>query len=283
MALNLTLTYPAQVIAGGADYPYGKARNVTVSGDGTGTPWEALLVNDWLGFVQSLLVDSFITPTNLPDRVGASQYLDALKHIARTPQTGLFDISGGTILADQVVTGDGSRLGGAGNVFKASQFVGLAQFSAGVNANAISVSTPGAVFTSTGALVGNTGFLNVDCQIPLKLSSTAEAHDEIVLVGAGRIRTTSIYAANADTTYNVTQGNVLVIRGTVSATRIYTLAATGASDGSTIQIRNFSGFTQTIKNSVGVTIATIPAVSGTVCGKGFVRWEDNGAGTDWNA
>jgi len=79
MALEPKLTYPGQILTSDPAYPLGKARNVAVPGDGTGTPWEALLVNDLFGFQQAMLDEAGLTATNVPDKVGASQYLDALK------------------------------------------------------------------------------------------------------------------------------------------------------------------------------------------------------------
>lgn len=91
MAIRPADEYPGQ-IATDADYPHGKARNVSTPGDGTGTPWEAKLVNDVLGFEQALLAEAAITPSGNPDKVGASDYLNAIRHmIARavtiTPTT----------------------------------------------------------------------------------------------------------------------------------------------------------------------------------------------------
>ena len=71
--------YPGKVKPADPDYPYGSARNVSAPGDGTGTPWEKDLVNDTLGFHQALLTEAGITPTGDPDKVGGSQYLDAVK------------------------------------------------------------------------------------------------------------------------------------------------------------------------------------------------------------
>ncbi len=79
MAIIPSSKYPAQVVASDPDYPHGKAQNELVEGDGSGTPWEADLVNDVFGFQQALLADAAITPSNTPDKVGASQYLTALK------------------------------------------------------------------------------------------------------------------------------------------------------------------------------------------------------------
>jgi hypothetical protein len=83
MALDLTVRYSGQVSTidpGG--YPYGKAQNVTVEGDGNGTPLEKDLVNDILGLQQALLIAAGITPSGTPDKANASQYLDAIKWIA---------------------------------------------------------------------------------------------------------------------------------------------------------------------------------------------------------
>ena len=78
MAINLETQYPGKVNPSDAEYPFGSARNITVPGDGTGTPWEAAFVNDLVGFQQSMLSAAMAVPTGTPDKVGASQYLGAL-------------------------------------------------------------------------------------------------------------------------------------------------------------------------------------------------------------
>lgn len=77
MAINPGASYPAGTEPG-TGYPYSKAKNVSAPGAGDGFPWEKAFVNDLFGFLQSLLVSSSITPSGDPDRVGESQYLDAL-------------------------------------------------------------------------------------------------------------------------------------------------------------------------------------------------------------
>jgi hypothetical protein len=71
--------YPAQTLSTDIGYPHGKARNVLVPGDGTGTPWEADLINDIFGFQQALLAAASILPSEAPEKVGASQYLSAIQ------------------------------------------------------------------------------------------------------------------------------------------------------------------------------------------------------------
>lgn len=75
------LQYPAQVVSSDPGYPHGMARNEQVAGDRNGTPLEERWLNDLWGFQQALVVDAGITPNNIPDKVGASQMLTALKRV----------------------------------------------------------------------------------------------------------------------------------------------------------------------------------------------------------
>jgi len=75
----LSSKYPGQVAVDATNYPHGKARNVTVTGDGTGTPWEQDLVNDWLGFDEALVAAGSVTPSGNPDTAVVSQRLEALQ------------------------------------------------------------------------------------------------------------------------------------------------------------------------------------------------------------
>lgn len=81
--LDVSVKYSGQVdTSDPAGYPHGKARNVTVIGDGTGTPLEKDLVNDIFGLQQALLANAGVAPSGVPDKVGASQQLDAIKFLA---------------------------------------------------------------------------------------------------------------------------------------------------------------------------------------------------------
>jgi hypothetical protein len=82
MALKPIDRYPAQIDAD-ADYPHGKARNSVTFHDGTGTPYEKDIVNDLFGFQQALLVAASLEPTGTPDSATSSQYLDAVRAVAR--------------------------------------------------------------------------------------------------------------------------------------------------------------------------------------------------------
>lgn len=79
MAIVPAARYPSQTIGASASYPQGQARNVTVAGDGTGTPLEEAWVNDLWGFLQALLAAGAVTPTDTIDTATSSEYLTALK------------------------------------------------------------------------------------------------------------------------------------------------------------------------------------------------------------
>jgi hypothetical protein len=81
MAIIPSDDYAGQTTTGDGGYPHGKAKNVIVAGDGTGTPLEAAWLNDIWGFLQDVLARAGITPSGDPDEVGASDYADALRSL----------------------------------------------------------------------------------------------------------------------------------------------------------------------------------------------------------
>lgn len=83
MAINWPIRFPGMSNAADNDYPAGSAKNVVTEGDGTGTPWVAEIVNDFLGFFQSLLSEGGLTADNTLDTVGDSQYMDGLREFVR--------------------------------------------------------------------------------------------------------------------------------------------------------------------------------------------------------
>lgn len=79
MAISPKTRYPGKIdISDLVNYPDGKAQNITVPGDQTGTPYEKDLVNDIFGFQQKLLAEAGIVPSGAPDNAVTSQYYDAL-------------------------------------------------------------------------------------------------------------------------------------------------------------------------------------------------------------
>jgi|GEM_PF-1807230 len=81
--LNPAAAYPDQIdTTDPTGYPYGRAKNSVTLEDGTGTPLEQQWVSDLFGSQQALLAAAELTPSGTPDKVGASQHLDAIKIVA---------------------------------------------------------------------------------------------------------------------------------------------------------------------------------------------------------
>ncbi len=94
--LNLNTTYPAQSTGPNANYPEGEPQNVFVPGDGLGTPWEAKLVKDFVGFMQAAVTAAGVTITGAPETAVASDVLDALRLLL--VQRSELSTSGGDVL-----------------------------------------------------------------------------------------------------------------------------------------------------------------------------------------
>lgn len=60
------------------DYPYGSIKNDSIPGAEDGTPLDATWGNDYAGFDAALLGEAGIVPSGQPDKLGASQRVDAL-------------------------------------------------------------------------------------------------------------------------------------------------------------------------------------------------------------
>lgn len=84
MAINPSVLFPTKTAAPSADYPYGGARNVTLPGDATGTPWKASVLNDMWGFNQALLSAAGLVPSGSSETALVSQYLEAHKNLFGT-------------------------------------------------------------------------------------------------------------------------------------------------------------------------------------------------------
>lgn len=76
--INLNASFSGNSASPTTDYPYGSARNITTTGDNTGTPFVASLQNDIIGNQQYLLQEAGITPNNTPDNATTSQQFEAM-------------------------------------------------------------------------------------------------------------------------------------------------------------------------------------------------------------
>lgn len=98
MALDYTTELPSnQYDAADADYPNGRARDVTASGQGDGSPWRARQMLNYEGFFQRLLLDARITPNGNPDTVLVAQYFDAMMAITGAPKFTAATLSESTV------------------------------------------------------------------------------------------------------------------------------------------------------------------------------------------
>jgi len=78
---NLNALYPANSGSPSANYTWGNARDITISGDNTGTPFTAALQNDIIGLQQYLLKEANIVPSGSPDNVVVNQQFEAMWNI----------------------------------------------------------------------------------------------------------------------------------------------------------------------------------------------------------
>lgn len=84
MATNPATAFTGQIATPDADYPYGSARDIAIEKDLTGTPFDALWVNDLFGFIQAVLLESGIVPNGTSETARNSQVLTGLKAIIGT-------------------------------------------------------------------------------------------------------------------------------------------------------------------------------------------------------
>lgn len=77
MAINHKNRYPAKFGAVSADWPTGEPKNIAAAGDGTGSPWIADVVKDFMGEQQGAMIDVGMTPDDVEETALASQYLEA--------------------------------------------------------------------------------------------------------------------------------------------------------------------------------------------------------------
>lgn len=80
---NAKTTFPDNFEAN-AEYLIGKAQNEILEGDGLGSPWHELVINNTiLGPISAILWWADITPDGSEEKAGQSQYLDALRILSK--------------------------------------------------------------------------------------------------------------------------------------------------------------------------------------------------------
>lgn len=86
MALKLDERYPGRANPPSLDYPQGSFKNRTSPDAKDGTYLEQDWANDQQGFFQSLIHKAGMVASGLVDKVGASQYYDALMRLINNPE-----------------------------------------------------------------------------------------------------------------------------------------------------------------------------------------------------
>lgn len=92
MAISPKNTYNANQVDASdlANYPEGKAKNISAIGNTDGTPYEEKIVNDLFGFQQAILRQSLQAVSGLNDTASLSQYLQGIKLICGTKADNIF-------------------------------------------------------------------------------------------------------------------------------------------------------------------------------------------------
>ena len=121
MAINPETEFVGKINPSDAEYPYGKARDITNPGDGTGTNWKANYINDDFGWKQALLQKAGLTPSGSPDTALESQYLQAMdiNHgLSVADYSALIALDPADLVDGQVVNITDAGIAGSGNIRK---------------------------------------------------------------------------------------------------------------------------------------------------------------------
>lgn len=96
MAINLFNKYGSRANPPSLDYPEGSIKNRSAPDVKDGTPLDADWANDQQGFFQSLISSAGVVANGLVDKVGDSQYFDALKSIISGNKASTAELQAGT-------------------------------------------------------------------------------------------------------------------------------------------------------------------------------------------
>jgi len=281
MAIAPKDRYPGQTIAGDTSYPYGKARDIGTSGDGSGTPWEKDLVNDFFGFFQAILVAAAIVPTGISDTALVSQYLDAIKWLTKNIAGDL--IHAGNYIGFSVSVFNGVNAGGPSHFSSTVRVDGDATFNGDVLATSKAGRFKTLVISALSTLLDLTvtGATTLAGQVTLN-GADNRVFGPIKLFAGGKIVDNVVYSPNTDLVVTDSSATMLVYQsGTVAASHVTTLNDTTIV-GSPIILLNYSSFTQDVHNQSGASIATVPAYSSGVPGFLRMAWISDGASTQWH-
>lgn len=292
MALDYRVTYPSQVLTDDLlNYPFGKPRNLSVPGDGTGTPLEAQWLRDVWGLLQAILVDAGVTPSGNPDTAQVSQYLDSLKTIFIDGRNGgTYAISGGLTLQSSLIV-DG---GASGALFKTGtnssvelrgfvdiynqldvrssatllvdgtallngtiSFGSTPVFNLGLNVAVGLALFQDGISVQDGALLGGGAIVGGDIDLNGNLAVQDFVTEPLKFSGTGRVVQRVAAAEDADMALDVATASIYFEAGpATTSARTYTLQDATAQNGDTIIVRLNRSADVTFKREDTSTITT---------------------------
>lgn len=180
MALIPSASFPGAIDTSDATgYPLGKAKNDSAPGANDGTPLVAPLVNDIWGFQQALLAAAGITPSGSPDAANSSQYLEAIRAVAKA----LTRYVPSTVSAATLTTGSADHM----------KYFTLTN----AGATTVTVSAPAApygdcVTFEKGASAGNITFVGAS-----GVTISVAAGASLTVTGSGKVATLISKGANS--------------------------------------------------------------------------------------
>src|SRR5690606_5331207 len=106
MAIKIYEKFAPRANPADGDYPYGSIKNESVPGAKDGTPLEAEWGNDYAGADAELFAQAGIVPSGQPDKLGASQRVDAIKQLEKAASN-VTNVGGGSVqdFIDDVLSG----------------------------------------------------------------------------------------------------------------------------------------------------------------------------------
>jgi len=258
--------YPAQVISGDPGYPHGKARNVLVLNDGTGTPLEEKWLNDVFGAFQALLVAAGITPNGAAETALSSQILDAILYFVSHPNQNVF-IDGNLTVDGRLETTDFAKFHSLVTLLTGLDVTGVSTFRSPINvlaaltAQGIQIPSPfgmlvnqrGITATAAGTSIGTLG--DIDLQLPVAM------REPFRLATGGRLIRQPQTVPNSDATLSVSNGDRIIIPASVSGGHIYNLSESDAESGAELRVINWSIYTHTIQSG-GTPVLIMPPDNG---------------------
>lgn len=122
MAIKIYEKFAPRANPADGDYPYGSIKNESVPGAKDGTPLDAVWANDYAGTDAELFAQAGIVPNGQPDKLGASQRVDAINAISTNRHATTFKNEFGYSAVENMIAGRMNGIAGdvvhrVGNIY----------------------------------------------------------------------------------------------------------------------------------------------------------------------